>query len=70
MRAWSASTAGPPPEPVSGSSCCWPTGARETFADEDGRFVFDQVPTGLAKFALHLPAGTESATVVSPTIEL
>jgi hypothetical protein len=45
-------------------------GARETVADEDGRFVFDQVPTGLAKFALHLPAGAESATVVSPTIEL
>ena len=45
-------------------------GARETVADEDGRFVFDQVPSGLAKFALHLPAGTASATVVSPTIEL
>jgi hypothetical protein len=45
-------------------------GARETVADEDGRFVFDHVPTGLAKFALHLPAGSESATVVSPTIEL
>jgi hypothetical protein len=45
-------------------------GARETIADEDGRFVFDSVPTGLAKFALHLPAGAESATVVSPTIEL
>jgi hypothetical protein len=45
-------------------------GARETTADEDGRFVFDSVPTGLAKFALHLPAGAESATVVSPTIEL
>ena len=45
-------------------------GPRETYADEDGRFVFEQVPTGLAKFALHLPAGAESATVVSPTIEL
>ena len=45
-------------------------GARETTADEDGRFVFDSVPTGLAKFALHLPAGAGSATVVSPTIEL
>jgi hypothetical protein len=44
--------------------------ARETIADEDGRFVFDSVPTGLAKFALHLPAGAKSATVVSPTIEL
>jgi hypothetical protein len=45
-------------------------GAQETLADEDGRFVFDSVPTGLAKFALHLPVGTGSATVVSPTIEL
>ncbi len=45
-------------------------GARETIADEDGRFVFDAVPTGLAKFVLHLPGGTGSATVVSPTIEL
>jgi hypothetical protein len=45
-------------------------GARETVADEDGRFVFDRVPSGLAKFALHLSADTGSATVVSPTIEL
>jgi hypothetical protein len=45
-------------------------GSLETAADEDGRFVFDQVPTGLAKFVLHLPSGTPCATVVSPTIEL
>lgn len=44
-------------------------GPRETTADEDGRFVFDEVPTGLAKFALHL-AGAEGVTVVSPSIEL
>ena len=44
-------------------------GARETTADDDGRFVFEQVPTGLAKFALH-PADGESTTVVSPTMEL
>ena len=44
-------------------------GVRETYADADGRFVFGQVPTGLAKFALH-PADGESTTVVSPTIEL
>jgi hypothetical protein len=31
--------------------------------------VFEQVPTGLAKFALH-PADGESTTVVSPTMEL
>ena len=44
-------------------------GVRETYADDDGRFVFEQVPTGLAKFALH-PAHGESTTVVSPTLEL
>ena len=44
-------------------------GTRETYADADGRFVFEQVPAGLAKFALH-PADGESTTVVSPTMEL
>lgn len=44
--------------------------ARQTYADEDGRFVFDGVPRGLAKFALHVPHGDELSTVVSPTIEL
>jgi hypothetical protein len=44
-------------------------GTRETRADDDGRFVFEQVPTGLVKFALH-PADGESTTVVSPTMEL
>ena len=44
-------------------------GRRETTADEDGRFVFDALPTGLAKFALHLP-GAAGVTVVSPSIEL
>ena len=43
-------------------------GTRETYADDDGRFVFEQVPTGLAKFALHPADG--STTVVSPTMEL
>jgi hypothetical protein len=42
---------------------------RETYADADGRFVFEQVPPGLAKFALH-PTDGESTTVVSPTMEL
>lgn len=42
-------------------------GSRETRADDDGRFVFEGVPVGLAKFALHPTGGT---TVVSPTIEL
>jgi hypothetical protein len=38
----------------------------EVDSDEDGRFVLESVPRGLAKFALH-PGGR---TVVSPTIEL
>ncbi len=45
-------------------------GPRETRADDDGRFVFDAVPNGLAKFALYVPNGDEVATVLSPTIEL
>ena len=38
----------------------------EVDADDDGRFVLESVPKGLAKFALH-PVGR---TVLSPTIEL
>ena len=38
----------------------------EVDADEDGRFVLESVPRGLAKFALH----PEGRTVLSPTIEL
>lgn len=45
-------------------------GPRVTFADEDGRFVFESVPKGLAKFALQIPRGAEASTVLSPTIEL
>jgi hypothetical protein len=47
-----------------------PDGPRNTFADEDGRFVFEAVPCGLAKFALHVPRDSEFSTVLSPTIEL
>ena len=45
-------------------------GSRETQADPDGRFVFDNVPCGLAKFALYVQRGTEVVTVLTPTIEL
>lgn len=38
----------------------------EVESDDDGRFVCESVPKGLAKFALH-PAGR---TVLSPAIEL
>lgn len=45
-------------------------GPVETHADEDGRFVFEDVPTGLAKFVLHVPRHDGIAAVVSPSIEL
>ncbi len=47
-----------------------PSGPREVNADEDGRFVFEDLPSGLAKFALHVPKGDDLSTVLSPTIEL
>ena len=47
-----------------------PEGPRETYADDDGRFVFEDVPSGLAKFVMHVPRGEEFWTVLSPTIEL
>ncbi|SDT23505.1 hypothetical protein SAMN04488543_3394 [Friedmanniella luteola] len=45
-------------------------GTLETRADEDGRFVFERVPVGLAKFVLHVPVGDGVATVLSPAVEL
>jgi hypothetical protein len=47
-----------------------PEGARETYADDAGRFVFEGVPRGLSKFAMHVPRGEEFSTVLTPTIEL
>jgi hypothetical protein len=47
-----------------------PDGPRNTCADEDGRFVFEGVPCGLAKFALYVPRDSEFSTVLSPSIEL
>ena len=47
-----------------------PDGPRETQADDDGRFVFEDVPSGLAKFVVHVPRGEEFSTVITPTIEL
>ena len=38
----------------------------EVRSDEDGRFVLESVPKGLAKFALH----PDGRTVLSPAIEL
>lgn len=46
-------------------------GSRRTEADDDGRFVLDGLPTGLAKFVLHtLDDAGDPCTVVSPTIDL
>ena len=53
-----------------GRGAAAPADPRETCADEDGRFVFDALPSGLAKFALHLETENGSSTVMSPTIEL
>lgn len=47
-----------------------PEGPRDTYADEDGRFVFESLPSGLAKFALYVPCDKEFSTVLSPAIEL
>jgi hypothetical protein len=45
-------------------------GPHNTYADEDGRFVFEAVPCGLAKFALYVPHDSELSTVLSPAIEV
>lgn len=45
-------------------------GARQTHADDDGRFELEGLPPGLAKFALHSVDGGARHTVLSPTIEL
>ncbi len=43
---------------------------RATSTDEDGRFVFEDLPTGLARFVL-LRSGSDSPTrVLTPSIEL
>jgi hypothetical protein len=47
-----------------------PDGPRTTYADEDGRFVFEGVPGGLAKFALYVPRDKDFSTILSPAIEL
>ena len=46
-------------------------GSRRTESDDDGRFVLDRLPAGLAKLMLHtVDAAGDPYTVVSPTIEL
>jgi hypothetical protein len=46
------------------------SGSRQCVADADGRFVFDDVPRGLAQFVLRAPGATEQLPVVTPSITL
>ena len=39
-------------------------------ADADGRFVFEDVPRGMAQLVLRPPAESQMSTVVTPSIEL
>jgi hypothetical protein len=41
-----------------------------TVADADGRFVFEDVPRGLAQFVLRPPSATPQKPVVTPSIEI
>jgi hypothetical protein len=41
-----------------------------TVADENGRFVLDSVPRGLAQFVISPVEGSAGAQVITPTIEL
>lgn len=43
---------------------------RHTVADQDGRFVFDDVPHGLAQFVLRAGAEPGERPVVTPAIEI
>jgi hypothetical protein len=43
--------------------------SRQTRSNDDGRFVFEDVPRGLAQFVLR-PAVDDSHTVVTPAIEI
>ena len=43
---------------------------RSTTADEDGRFVFDDVPSGFAQFVMRMPGEGAEHPVVTPAIEL
>jgi hypothetical protein len=44
-------------------------GVHPTVADEDGRFVFDNVPRGLGQFIVR-PSGAGIPPVVTPSIEI
>jgi len=42
----------------------------EARADEDGRFVFAEVPHGLTRFAIRVDGAGERAPVVTPAVEI
>jgi hypothetical protein len=42
----------------------------QTTADEDGRFVFEEVPRGLAQFLLRPAAGGAQSLVITPAITI
>ncbi|MDT4936802.1 MAG: hypothetical protein QOG80_473 [Pseudonocardiales bacterium] len=43
---------------------------RRTTADQDGRFVLDDLPRGYAQFVIRPPEGSGEPPVVTPSIEL
>ncbi|WP_020668737.1 hypothetical protein [Amycolatopsis nigrescens] len=45
-------------------------GATSTTADEGGRFVLDDVPTGTTQIMVHIGAAANRRTVVTPTVVL
>jgi hypothetical protein len=45
------------------------TATQQTQSDEEGRFVFEDVPRGLVQFVLR-PDGDDTHTVVTPAIEI
>jgi hypothetical protein len=40
------------------------------YADEDGRFVFDDVPHGLSRFVVHVQPESGRPPVITPAVEL
>jgi hypothetical protein len=42
----------------------------QTTADDDGRFVFDDVPRGMAQFLLRTPGDTAHPPVITPSMEI
>lgn len=43
---------------------------RQTVADDDGRFVFDDVPRGMAQFLVRHSEGSGRPSVVTPSLEI